>query len=94
MTVSVFDHYRATSDVSVPNGVYRVVGVEGTAVTLLQVTDERGRRIHSGTVEHVDREALAERFVSAENPDAGFSLSEVFAPFLGFIEMIKRWLGF
>jgi len=92
MSVDTHDHFRADADTPVPAGVYRVVGT-GETVTLLRVADEAGRRENSGTVEHVDWETLAEAFERAENPDAGFSLSSLLAPFTTLPKAVRHWLG-
>ncbi len=92
MTVEPHDHVRTGPDGPVPEGVYRVVGTGGSGVALLQVADERGRRVHSGRLEHVGREALA-GFEAAENPDAGFSLSAVFDHVAAYGTALRHWLG-
>ncbi len=94
MSVDIHDHFRAGPDAPTPAGVYRVVGTDAGTVTLLRVADGAGRREHSGTVEHVDRETLAEAFERAENPDAGFSPSALLAPFTTLPKALRHWLGF
>lgn len=64
--IHVYDHVRPTAT-DVPDGVYRVVGV-GETVTLLRVGDADGRRVTTGEIYSVDRDALAD-FEPAENPD-------------------------
>ncbi|WP_136715532.1 hypothetical protein [Halorientalis salina] len=66
------EHFRATSNATVDTGVYRVVGTPDDRVTLLRVTDEKGRRRHTGEVVQVAGSTLATRFEPAENPDLGF----------------------
>jgi len=61
-------------------------------VTLLRVADARGRRVHSGAIEHVDRETLG-AFERAENPDSGVSLSALVEPFTAFGTALRHWLG-
>jgi len=57
---TVYDHVSPTGD-DYPDGVYRVVGVDGVdgAVTLLRITDGDGRRIHTGELVTVDADAFA-----------------------------------
>jgi len=69
MTVEHLSHHRAGADGPVAPGVYRVVGSDDDAVTLLRVA-EGGRRVHSGEVVRVPREAF-EALEPAGNPDAG-----------------------
>ncbi len=67
----VGEHVRGgTSDV--PQGTYRVVGVD-EAVTLLRVTDTNDRRVYSGSVVRVSLDELAQAFEPAANPDSGFT---------------------
>ncbi|MDQ2074020.1 hypothetical protein RBH20_15900 [Haloarcula sp. H-GB4] len=75
--VAIGDHVRPTEagrDSHVPAGVYRVVGTDGDAVTLLLVGDAAGRRVHTGEVVTVALESLA-AFEPAENPDASRSFA-------------------
>ena len=67
--VSVRTHYRSTTD-AYPSGVYRVVGT-GDPVALLRVTADSGRRRHTGHLEHVPEDDLAEHFEPADDPDTG-----------------------
>jgi hypothetical protein len=75
--VAVGDHVRPTEtglESRVPDGVYRVVGTDEDAVTLLAVGDAVGRRVHTGEVVTVALESLA-AFEPAENPDASRSFA-------------------
>jgi len=75
--VAVGDHVRPTEngrDSRVPDGVYRVVGTSEGAVTLLLVGDAAGRRVYTGEVTTVSREAL-DSFETAANPDANRALA-------------------
>jgi hypothetical protein len=83
----VYDHYRADGN-ALPEGVYRVVGIDEETVTLLALTDGSGRRTHSGRVLQVDRATLAS-LEPASNPDDGFRLSEVLDPFRALVEMVR-----
>ncbi|AAV47650.1 unknown [Haloarcula marismortui ATCC 43049] len=76
-SVAVGDHVRPTEagrDSRVPAGVYRVVGTDEDAVTLLVVGDAAGRRVHTGEIVTVACEEL-DTFELAENPDASRSLA-------------------
>mgnify|MGYP000256511594 CR=1 FL=1 len=64
---TVFDHLRPT-DADYPAGVYRVVGVDDDAVTLLRIGDEEGTRVHTGDVRRVPRAAL-DGFATADPPE-------------------------
>ena len=92
MSVDTHDHFRADAVNPRRDRRVRVVGT-GETVTLLRAADEAGRRENSGTVEHVDWETLAEAFERAENPDAGFSLSSLLAPFTTLPKAVRHWLG-
>ncbi|MEF8881302.1 MAG: hypothetical protein V5A34_02100 [Halapricum sp.] len=70
----VYDHFRPT-EVDVPEGTYRVVGTS-EAITLLRVGDADGRRVHTGEVVTVDREAL-DGFEPAENPTDDRSIGAI-----------------
>lgn len=67
--VDVGAHYRPITG-DYPPGVYRVVGTTDEIV-LLRVTDGDGRRIHSGAVRSVVRDAVVTDFEPAADPDAG-----------------------
>jgi len=67
---TVYDHVSPTGD-DYPDGVYRVVGVDGT-VTLLRITDGDGRRIHTGELVTVDADAFA-AFDPVDRPTASRS---------------------
>jgi hypothetical protein len=66
---SPYDHYRAANGDPLPAGTYRVVGTSD-GVTLLYVADDGGRRAHTGRLERVDRETLAE-LTPVEGPADG-----------------------
>jgi len=68
--MEVGDHYRPDDDAT--PGVYRVVGT-GDPVALLRVTDEGGRRAHTGDLRQVSRDEFDAAFEPAEDPDAGVS---------------------
>ncbi|SDY20467.1 hypothetical protein [Halobellus clavatus] len=72
---SVSDHLRPTVP-AYDDGVYRVVGVDDDRVTLLRVTDEQGRRAHTGEVLTVSHEELS-GFEPAGNPRGGRTLRAV-----------------
>lgn len=67
-----FDHLRPT-DATYEAGVYRVVGTDDDAVTLLRVGDADGRRVTTGQVRRVPVGDL-EGFEPAPNPDGSHSL--------------------
>lgn len=69
--VAIRAHYRPASD-DYPAGVYRVVGA-GDTVVLLRLTDGDGRRRHTGRLERVRGDALADHFEPVADPDAGFA---------------------
>lgn len=64
---AIGDTYRAGEDAPVPAGYYQVVGRDETAVTLLRIGDEEGRRRNTGRIESVDRSAL-DTLEAAEAP--------------------------
>jgi hypothetical protein len=70
-------HLRATGDDQpagpLEAGVYRVVGTTETTVTLLEVGDGGGERVHTGRVVTVDRDGLS-ALEPAPNPDDDRSL--------------------
>ncbi|NHN58741.1 MULTISPECIES: hypothetical protein [Halorussus] len=76
--VEVGEHYRPADrirdaeGVPLTPGVYRVVGAT-RGVVLLRVTDEDGRRAHTGELRHVAPETLDSEFEPADDPDAGLS---------------------
>ncbi|WP_415379127.1 hypothetical protein [Halosimplex sp. TS25] len=80
--ISVYDHLRSTDDGPVDRGVYRVVGTDDERVTLLRVGDADGRRINTGDVLTVDRDAL-DAFEPADNPDGNRPAGETVSGFLG-----------
>lgn len=75
MDVEPYDHLRASGDgeagdaADLSPGVYRVVGVDDGAATLLRVADADGTRVRSGRVERVAAPGV-EALAAAENPDA------------------------
>ena len=71
------DHVSA-ADTGTPDGVYRVVGRDGDAVTLLRVGDADGRRVHAGTVATVGVDEVDD-LTPAENPDGDRPLGDVLA---------------
>lgn len=75
---AVYDHLQPVEDSGAPvqPGVYRVVGT-GESVTLLQVGDADGRRVHTGHVVSVDRDDLA-AFERADNPDGSRPITGMF----------------
>jgi len=75
--LSAYDHLRPASSDDIPDGVYRVVGT-GETVTLLRVGDADGRRMTTGEIHRVDRDALAE-FEAAANPDDSRSITAMVA---------------
>lgn len=92
MTGGLYDHVRTSPDAPIPPGIYRVVGTGKKGVTLLRVADIRGRRVHSGEIEHVERGTLA-TFEPADNPDAGVSVSALFEPVTAYGAALRYWLG-
>ena len=89
------DHYRvgegADAESTLSPGAYRVVGTDTDRVTLLEVADASGERVHTGRVEHVPRAAL-DGFERVDSPDpsgafavarnrlGGLALTARFAP--------------
>ncbi|WP_144060679.1 hypothetical protein [Salinarchaeum sp. Harcht-Bsk1] len=63
------DHYRSVG-AAAPTGTYRVVGTTDT-VCLLRVTNEDGRRRHTGEVVRVSDGTLEDAFEPTTDPDAG-----------------------
>ena len=74
-TPAVYDHLRP-SETDVPDGIYRVVGVTEETVTLLQVGDADGRRVHTGELIGVTPDDL-DGFTSAKNPDGNRPLGDL-----------------
>jgi len=66
--MEVGEHYRPADG----DGIYRVVGTTD-GVVLLQVTDEDGRRAHTGNVRRVEPDTIGDEFEPASDPDAGVS---------------------
>jgi len=74
---AVYDHLRPAGDADAPvdPGVYRVVGTAEDTVTLLRVGDTAGRRVATGEVVSVDRDAFG-ALEPADNPDGSRPLGE------------------
>lgn len=88
---AVGDHYRPTAADRTAD-VHRVVGA-ADEVTLLRVTDDDGRRVHTGELRRVTREALDAEFEPADDPDAGFSpISAVRNAFQGLYWQVRKFL--
>ena len=75
---AVSEQYRPTNGVA-EDGVYRVVGTDSDAVTLLRVGDESGRRVHTGDVITVPQATFTEGFTPAADPDSVSRLSRALA---------------
>jgi hypothetical protein len=75
---AVSEQYRPTNGAA-EDGVYRVVGTDDDSVTLLQVGDEDGRRVHTGDVTAVSRATFDEEFTPAADPESGGRLSRAVA---------------
>lgn len=71
----VYDHFEAR-DAEIPDGIYRVVGRDEDGVTLLQVGDIDGRRVHTGEVVIVSIE-MFDDLSPARNPDGNRSLGDI-----------------
>jgi len=69
--IAVSDHLRSTDPDD--DSIYRVVGTTAERVTLLRVSDGDGRRVNSGDVVTVARDALSS-FEPAPNPDGNRSV--------------------
>ena len=67
LEVSPYEHLRRAD----ADAVYRVVGESRGTVTLLRVTDERGRRRATGEVVTLEHSTVEAEFERAPNPDAG-----------------------
>jgi hypothetical protein len=80
---AVYDHVSPT-DGDYPDGVYRVVGVDG-AVTLLRITDGDGRRVHTGELVTVETGAF-EAFEPVDRPTRAdsFAARTASAPAVGY----------
>ncbi|MFC6769633.1 hypothetical protein [Natrinema soli] len=76
-SLAVRDHVRPTDD-DYPDGIYRVVGTNEGAVTLLRVGDADGRRVNTGEIVTVSDDDL-EGFAPAENPDGNRPLGATVA---------------
>ncbi|MFC7018537.1 MULTISPECIES: hypothetical protein [Haloarcula] len=86
-------HLRAAGDdgpaAPLAAGVYRVVGTTETTVTLIEVGDGDGERVHTGRVVTVDRDGLS-ALETVSNPDDDRSLR---ARFDGGIEGLRLSAG-
>lgn len=80
--LAVYDHVhfpdRVAADHGATPGVYRVVGTDERAVTLLRVADADGRRRNTGELVALDRDDL-EDLEPAENPDGNRSVGRALA---------------
>jgi hypothetical protein len=90
--VAPYDHVRVPADgaarsdserpageatpAALAPGVYRVVGVDESRVTLLEVADASGERVHTGRVERVPRSTL-DGIERVDSPDEGGTLAAV-----------------
>lgn len=80
---TVYDHVSPT-DCDYPDGVYRVVGVDG-AVTLLRVADGDGRRVHTGELVTVEADAFdAFEPVDRPTPANSFGARVASVPAVGY----------
>ena len=73
MPPAVYDHVEL-QDSDHPDGVYRVVGTTDETVTLLQVADADGQRVHSGDTIAMPTAAY-ESLPAATNPDERGSIA-------------------
>lgn len=71
------EHFKPVN-VEVSDGIYRVVGSDEEAVTLLRVADANERRIHTGETVTVPLDEFT-GFAPAENPDGNRPLGTVLA---------------
>ena len=71
----LYEHFKPM-DVDVSDGVYRVVGRDEEAVTLLRVADADERRTHTGEVVTVPIDEFT-GFTPAENPDGNRPVGEI-----------------
>lgn len=69
--VRPYTHLRPTT-ADIDDGVYRVVGSDGDAATLLRVADADGHRRHTGRIERVSVERIETGFAPTEDPDPAF----------------------
>jgi len=74
-------------------GTYRVVGA-ADRIALLRVTDGAGRRIHGGSVIHVDAATLDSSFESAPDPDSGINpVRALRSEWTGLVWRVRGLLG-
>ncbi|NHN40863.1 hypothetical protein G9C85_04340 [Halorubellus sp. JP-L1] len=81
--VAVGDFVEAPADATVQAGVYRVVGTPGDALVCLRVTDENGRRTHTGDLVRVGADAASD-LVPASAPRrtvVGFLKNQIEGPY-------------
>ncbi|MFC7141270.1 hypothetical protein ACFQMA_15700 [Halosimplex aquaticum] len=91
--ISVYDHLRSTGAGPADEGVYRVVGTDDEHVTLLRVGDADGRRVNTGEVLTVDRDAL-DGFEPTDNPDGNRPAGETVSGFLrDFVWQLRAFAG-
>ncbi|MWG34382.1 hypothetical protein [Halomarina oriensis] len=89
MNVAPYDHVRVTGDESgvgddtLAPATYRVVGIGDEHVTLLEVADTTGQRVHTGRVERVSH-AVFDAAKAVDGPDSGGPLARVRSVVEGF----------
>ena len=71
----LYEHFKPMN-VDVSDGVYRVVGSDEEAVTLLRVADANERRTHTGEVVTVPIDEFT-GFTPAENPDGNRPVGDI-----------------
>jgi hypothetical protein len=89
--ITPYDHVRAGEEAPVAPGVYRVVGT-GDPVALLRLTDADGQRANTGDVVTVPQEVYHTSFDPADNPDDGFSPTDLLDPLVAQATAIPYWL--
>ena len=72
---NLYEHFKPRN-VDVSDGVYRVVGSDEEAVTLLRVADADERRTHTGEVVTVPIDEFT-GFTPAENPDGNRPVGDI-----------------
>lgn len=97
--VAPYDHVRVSADeadrsdgetppAALAPGVYRVVGVDASRVTLLEVADASGERVHTGRVERVARSTI-DGIERVNSPDEGGALAAVGDGAAGFVLTLR-----